>query len=76
MAAHVLFVAVHALGGAVAGEAQRLLASAASAVRDAARASGERMAAARLLAALAGSGSEALLQRILPRLLDAAAAVR
>ena len=75
MSAQVLFVAVHAVGDAAERAAPGLLAAAAAALRDRSRSAGERMAAVRLLAALASSGSEAALQRLAPDLLGAAAAV-
>ncbi|KAK9836145.1 hypothetical protein WJX81_004442 [Elliptochloris bilobata] len=72
----VLFVAAHAVKDAAAGTAPGLLTASVAALQDAARSSAERMAAVRLLAALASSGSEAVLQRLVPDLLRAASAVQ
>ena len=71
----VLFVAAHAGGDAAERAAPGLLATAVAALRDHGRSAGERTAAVRLLAALASSGHEAVLQRLAPDLLGAAAAV-
>lgn len=76
MSEQVLFVAAHAGGDATERAAPGLLAAAVAALRDRGRSAGERLAAVRLLAALANSGSEAALRRLAPDLLGAAAAVR